>query len=156
MTCVKALYTMVDASINIPGDSHGALTTQNACLSTVFSGGVYMAPIIVPIEPTKLTPRTTHGFAAMMRNVKPLRNMARAASAVIASPPPVYWKDSLRYDISLGERPSRVSRFMNAFTATTVPATVACRTESQVSGTKGTYCKAALTAVIPNLVHASV
>ena len=84
-----------------------------------------MAPIIVPIEPTRLTPSTNHGFAAMMRKVKPFRNMALAARAVMASPPPVYWKLSCRYDCSAAERPSRVSRLRNAFTPTMVPATVA-------------------------------
>lgn len=72
------------------------LTSQNACFKTVFSGGVYMAPIMVPIDPTRLTPRTTHGFADMMRNAKPFLNRARATSAVMASPPPVYWKLSCR------------------------------------------------------------
>ena len=126
---------MVDALMNIPGDSHGALTTQNACLSTVFSGGVYMAPIIVPIEPTRLTPSTTHGFADMTRNVKPFLNMARAARAVIARPPPVYWNASCKYDRSAAERASRVSRLRNVFTATIVPATVTySRPEGQTYG----------------------
>ena len=69
---------------------------QNACLSMVFSGGVYMAPIIVPIDPTSPTPRTTHGLADIILSAAPERNRERAPRAVRTSPPPVYVKDSCR------------------------------------------------------------
>jgi hypothetical protein len=72
------------------------LTSQNACLRAVFSGGVYITPIIVPMEPAKLTPSTTHGLADIIRTAKPLRNRVRAAKAVRARPPPVYMKLSCR------------------------------------------------------------
>lgn len=65
-------------------------------MSTVFSGGVIIAPIIVPMDPTKLTPRTSHGFADMIRKAAPERNMDRAARAVRTRPPPVYLKLSCR------------------------------------------------------------
>ena len=90
----------------------------------VFSGEVYMVPIMVPMLPARLTPRTTHGFVAMRRKAKPDLKSDRAARAVTARPPPAYMKLSWRYDCSAGERPSLVSRLKNAFTATMVPATV--------------------------------
>ena len=84
-----------------------------------------MVPIIVPMLPTRLTPRTTHGFVAIRRNAKPDLNSDRAARAVTARPPPAYMKLSWRYDCSACERPSLVSLLKKAFTATIVPATVA-------------------------------
>lgn len=91
---------------------------------TVFSGEVYMAPIIVPMEPTRLTPSTTHGFADINLTANPDLKRDRAARAVRPSPTPVYWKLELRYDLSAGERESRVSRLKKTLTATIVPATV--------------------------------
>jgi hypothetical protein len=99
---------------------------------------------MVPIEPTKLTPRTTpegtsitvgihptrtfedsHGLADIIRTAAPDLNSDLAASAVKRRPPPVYWKLSFKYDFSAGLKPSLVSRFKNTFVATTVPATAA-------------------------------
>lgn len=85
--------------------------------------------------PAKLTPRTTHGFADIMRNAVPLLNNIRAANAVSAKPPPVYLKLSFKYDFSAGERASLVSLFRSPSANMTVPATAA--------------------AVIPNLFQAS-
>jgi hypothetical protein len=61
----------------------------------------------------------------MMRNGSPALNMPRAAKAVRASPPPVYLKESCRYDRSATVRLSRVSLFKNTSTPTIVPTTVA-------------------------------
>ena len=125
--CLAGIETLQQMSKRLRMQCVRLLTNQKACLSTVSSGGVYIAPIMVPMEPTKLTPSTTHGFADMMRKVNPFLNMVRATKAVIASPPPVYWKLSCRYDRSAGESASRVSRLRNAFTPTIVPATAACQ-----------------------------
>jgi len=108
------------------------------------SGEVFIAPHMVPIEPTRLTPRTTprenhqlpprhayttiydlHGLADMILTAAPDLNNDLAASAVKRRPPPVYWKLSFRYDFSAGLKPSLVSRFRNTLVATIVPATVA-------------------------------
>jgi hypothetical protein len=40
-------------------ESHLQLTSQKRCFCTGLSGGVYNVPIIVPILPTRLTPRNT-------------------------------------------------------------------------------------------------
>lgn len=37
-------------------------TSQNKCFCTVFSGAVYIAPIIVPILPTKPMPKTAPAY----------------------------------------------------------------------------------------------
>ena len=55
-----------------------------------------MAPIIVPMDPTKLTPSTTHGFADISLTAKPDLKRDRAAMAVRPRPTPVYWKLELR------------------------------------------------------------
>ena len=60
----------------------------------VFSGEVYIAPIIVPMDPTRLTPSTSHGFADIIRNAVPERKRERAVRAVKIRPPPVYLKAS--------------------------------------------------------------
>ena len=61
----------------------------------------------------------------MIRNGNPALNMPRAAKAVKTSPPPVYLKESCRYERSATVRLSRVSLFKNTSTPTMVPATVA-------------------------------
>ena len=48
--------------------------SQNVCFNTVFSGLVDMTPIMLPMDPTNPTPRTTHGFADMILNAAPERN----------------------------------------------------------------------------------
>ena len=105
--------------------------SQNVCFKTVFSGDVAITPTIVPMEPTKLTPRKTHGLVAMMRKATPERKSDRAARAVSASPPPVYLKASLRYERSAGLNASRVSRLRKPLTTTTVPAMVPCTVNLQ-------------------------
>jgi len=119
-------------------------TSHKACLSKGLSGEVLIAPHMVPIEPTKLTPRTTpkesrqqslgyiphwligsHGLADIIRTAAPDLNNDLAASAVNRRPPPVYWKLSFKYDCSAALKPSLVSRFKKTLVATIVPATVA-------------------------------
>ena len=66
-----------------------------------------------------------HGFMDIILKVTPDLKKDRAARAVKTNPPPVYWKLWLRYDRSLTERASRVSRFRKASAMTTVVATAA-------------------------------
>jgi hypothetical protein len=61
----------------------------------------------------------------MMRKGSPALNKPRAAKAVKTSPPPVYLKESCRYDLSATVRLSRVSLFKNTSIPTIVPTTVA-------------------------------
>lgn len=81
-----------------------------------------MTPIMEPTDPTRLTPRTTHGFADMIRKAAPERKRERAPRAVKTRPPPVYLNVSWRYDRSAGLSESRVSRLKKPFTTTIVPA----------------------------------
>ena len=100
-----------------------------------------MTPIIVPILPTRLTPRTTpslpdqhdtavkiwyrdtQGLVAMILKATPERKRLRAARAVRTKPPPVYLKLSFNRDFSATERGSRVSLLKIASKAITAPAT---------------------------------
>lgn len=132
----------------------GQPTSQNVCFNTVFSGDVYIAPIIVPMEPAKLIPSTTQGLADIMRKAKPFLNIVRATSAVMARPPPVYWKLSCRYDRSAWESASRVSRLRKVLTPTIVPAT-ATYEKSQIDVRTIWNEQTARTAVIPYRFHAS-
>ena len=61
----------------------------------------------------------------MIRYVKPFLNIVRATSAVIANPPPVYLKLSLRYDFSTGDNASLVSLLSSTFATKIVPPTAA-------------------------------
>lgn len=71
-----------------------------------------MVPYMVPMLPTRPTPSTSHGFAAMSLKLHPLMCRERAAMPMIPIPRPVCMKVSLRYARSKGGMPpsSRVSR----------------------------------------------
>jgi hypothetical protein len=88
-------------------------TNHKACLSKGLSGETLIAPHMVPIEPTKLTPMTSpskvrqqpspseiignlHGLADIILTAAPDLKNDLAARAVKRSPPPVYWKLSFR------------------------------------------------------------